>query len=210
MSKSSAPRMSEDDLTVYLKKRKTPPSVIAKSKPSKRNMAKSIASMISCHAKALGLLLRFPVLRDGGLYRGKKVQANHEHWDQVMIFDFVERKFPVAYQYLAAMPNGGHRSKKTAVDLEAEGVKSGYPDMLLDLPKGRYHGMRIELKRLGGGLPSDNQKVWLNRLNEQGYFVVLAYGFDDAVAAIGEYLALDSGQEAKKRATMAKWLLIDG
>ena len=72
-----------------------------------------------------------------------------EHEEQVALFQWAaanEAQYP-SLAMLAAIPNGGYRPMTTAAMLKAEGVKAGYPDILLDVARGPYHGLRIELKR---------------------------------------------------------------
>ncbi|MGL5467759.1 MAG: hypothetical protein ACRDCT_06120, partial [Shewanella sp.] len=145
------------------------------------------------HAVALARLAANPVLREGGEYRGRKLSANHEHWEQVMLFDWLYRCHPEVYDDFTANPMGGLRSNKTANDLYDEGVKSGYPDVTGDVVRGVYHGIRIELK-YGKNKASANQVVRLNRLTQNGYFCALCYGFDEARQAIEEYLSLADGE----------------
>jgi hypothetical protein len=90
----------------------------------------------------------------------------------------------------AAVPNGGKRTKSEAVRLKKEGVRSGYPDLLIDEARGPYHGLRVEMKRVHGDRPRQNQRAIHRRLAERGYRVVVGYGSVDAIAQIEAYLAL--------------------
>jgi hypothetical protein len=54
------------------------------------------------------------------------------------------------------------------------GLKSGYPDLLMDMACNGYHGLRIEMKKYSKlAMPSAEQIEWLNRLSKQGYLAVL-------------------------------------
>lgn len=86
------------------------------------------------------------------------------------------------------VPNGGGRSKAEAGRFKAEGVKAGVPDLFLPVPRGKYHGMFIEMKRRMGGRLSPEQKVWIAELNERGYHAVVACGWDEASNYIKDYL----------------------
>jgi len=88
---------------------------------------------------------------------------------------------------LHAIPNGGKRSKITAVILKREGVKSGVFDLSLPVARHGYHGLYIELKIKGGKL-SDNQKEWLQLTTEQGYKSIVYVGWVEAKEAIEKYL----------------------
>ncbi|MCU3341320.1 VRR-NUC domain-containing protein [Enterobacter hormaechei subsp. hoffmannii] len=138
---------------------------------------------VSVHAAALAAMVKNPDLLKG----------RYEHYDQVRVFDYMDRKHPELYDLLHATPNGGFRAKKTGNDMTAEGQKKGYPDMSLDLAAGAYHGMRIELKH-GKRKASKEQNIWLHRLHEQGYYCVLAFSPEEAIEAMLAYSRLSPGE----------------
>lgn len=88
---------------------------------------------------------------------------------------------------LFAIPSGGKRHIITAVRLKAEGVRAGIPDLMLAVPRGRWHGLFIELK-VGRRKPTVQQKIWITKLRQQGYWVEVCWGFEQAKEAILEYL----------------------
>lgn len=111
---------------------------------------------------------------------------------QIMIFDwasFQKGKYP-ELELMFHVPNGGSRHVLEAVNLKKQGVKSGVPDIVLPAPKGKYHGLYLELKATKKNKPSDNQKWWIEELNNQGYKAEVAYGFDEAIQVITSYLEL--------------------
>lgn len=114
-----------------------------------------------------------------------------EHEEQVALFQWAEAnevQYP-SLAMLAAIPNGGYRPMTTAAMLKAEGVKAGYPDVLLDVARGPYHGLRIELKRADrSNRPTDAQRDWLVRLAFEGYQVAVCYGAQEAIKVITDYL----------------------
>ena len=89
---------------------------------------------------------------------------------------------------LYAIPNGGKRSRKTAADLKAEGVKPGVPDYHLPVARGGVHGLFVELKRTAGGRVSPEQRAWHASLREQGHRVAIARGWEEAFDVIRDYL----------------------
>lgn len=95
---------------------------------------------------------------------------------------------PVQYQLLFAVPNGGKRHIRTAINLKREGVKPGVPDIIFAYPWGRYHGMFIEMKRRKGGVVSEDQKTMMYWLHEVGYYTTVCKGCDEAVEEIKKYL----------------------
>lgn len=85
------------------------------------------------------------------------------------------------------IPNGGQRAITTAKRLKAEGVKAGVPDICLPVPKGKYHGLFIEMK-VKGNKPTENQELWLAALKEQGYYTAVCFGLESAIDVILNYL----------------------
>lgn len=158
----------------------------------------AVIKKVSVHAAALAALVKKPEL----------IKGRYEHYDQVQVFDRVERKHPELYDLLHATPNGGYRTKKTANAMTAEGQKKGYPDMSLDLPAGGYHGMRIELKH-GKRKPSEEQIIWLRRLSTQGYYCVLVFSPDEAIAAMLRYAQLSAGELLPPHDNDSYWHEID-
>ncbi len=110
-----------------------------------------------------------------------------EHDEQAALIKWFDTAYSLYKGRLAATPNGGKRHIRTAVSLKAEGVRAGYPDLFLPVPRNNHHGLHIELKVKKGRL-SDSQKDWLNFLNSQGYMAVCCYGWDEARAVIIDYL----------------------
>lgn len=160
-------------------------------KPIKKNKRKG-EPVANPHAVALAHLANNPTLRTGGIVKGKKIPASHEHWEQVMVFDWLYRVQPDYYDDFSAVPLGGLRDNKTAGILLAEGARSGYPDITGDVPKGIYHGLFIEMK-WGRNKPSEYQIKTLNRKVERGYFACVCYSHEEAIEAITEYLGLAAG-----------------
>jgi len=94
---------------------------------------------------------------------------------------------------LFAIPNGGARNIIVARKLKAEGVRAGVPDYFLAIPNHSYHGLFLELKAGGAGVPkgrvSPEQREMLVHLNTGGYMASIVCGIDEAVRAVEEYLA---------------------
>lgn len=91
--------------------------------------------------------------------------------------------------YHFAIPNGGSRHPAEAVNLKKEGVKAGVPDIMIPIPRGKYHGLFIEMK-YGKNKPTEKQKEWINLLNDLGYKAVVCYGFESAREVVDDYLTL--------------------
>ena len=90
-------------------------------------------------------------------------------------------------EMLAAVPNGGLRTKATAGKLKAEGVKPGYLDLQMLVPRGPFHGLLIEMKSMTGST-SKEQKEWISRHTKYGYRAVVCKGWVAARDEIVSYL----------------------
>ena len=106
---------------------------------------------------------------------------------QIMCVDWFSYRFPQYYESLFAVPNGGHRIKSVGKRLKAEGVKKGVADLFLDIPKGGYHGLRIEMK-YGRNTQSPEQKTFQKTAEANGYKYTLCYTFEEFEKIIIEYL----------------------
>ena len=101
----------------------------------------------------------------------RKIQ--HEANEQIKLFrwaSFATAKYP-CLALLHHIPNGGSRNQLEARNLKLQGVKSGVPDICLPVPRGKYHGLYIEMK-YGKNKTSESQNKWLSALQKQGYSFV--------------------------------------
>ena len=67
------------------------------------------------------------------------------------------------------------------------GLKNGVPDICLPAPRGKYHGLYIEMK-VGRNTPTDSQAKYLEFLTAQGYCAVWCVGANNAINTIKSYL----------------------
>ena len=124
--------------------------------------------------------------------RGVKavIRIPMEHEEQAAVIAWADQH-PIA-KHLFAIPNGSHKSPAMAAKFKREGLRAGYPDLGLDVARRGYHGLRIEMKRIKGGVVSDNQAHWFAFLTDQGYCCKLCRGAYEAIEVIEWYLSLDS------------------
>lgn len=132
---------------------------------------------------------RRPVLAEEQGKQPTGQQFRYEHDLQVALFDWAETavsEFP-ELEMLFAVPNGGHRHKAVAAKLKAEGVKAGVLDVFLDVARGGYHGLRVELK-VGTNQPTAAQLEWIDRFTRYGYKTAVCRDLDGLKALIVGYL----------------------
>lgn len=89
------------------------------------------------------------------------------------------------------VPNGGKRNAAEAAHLKRQGVKAGVPDLCLPVPRGKYHGLYIELKAKNNQ-PTETQIDWLKALAAQGFKTAVCWGFEAARSVIESYMRLPS------------------
>lgn len=94
-----------------------------------------------------------------------------------------------------AVPNGGARVATEGARLKGQGVTPGVADISIDVPAGSFHGLRIEMKRLGEKCTAE-QIEHLALRRRMGYQALACQGFDEARRVTIVYL--------KQR-----WLVVD-
>lgn len=97
-------------------------------------------------------------------------------------------------KWLVHIPNGGTRNIREAVELKAQGVKAGVPDLMLaySIPDyrrgyGCYHGLFIEMKVKSNEVRVE-QIEWLNNLSTNGYYCAVCYSWEEARDILIKYL----------------------
>lgn len=110
-----------------------------------------------------------------------------EEQEQAALVEWLDfKKIPFFH-----IPNGGYRNKIEGARFKRLGVRAGVPDICIPLARNGYHGLYIELKRRCGSLVSPPQQHWLTLLNKNGYFAVVALGFDHARRIVEEYFFIN-------------------
>lgn len=92
--------------------------------------------------------------------------------------------------YIHHSPNGGKRSAKEAARFKKEGVKPGFPDLILPVPRGCFNSLYIELKTEKGKL-TENQIRWIEFLRQNGNKVLVCRSVDECIRIVKEYLELE-------------------
>lgn len=106
--------------------------------------------------------------------------------EQISLFRWAEYRTDL--QLMFHIPNEGRRCVQHTQSLLRQGMKPGVPDIFLPIPKGRYHGLFIEMKRRTGGRQTPEQRAWQEALLENGYCAVVCKGFEVARDAIDWYM----------------------
>lgn len=119
-----------------------------------------------------------------------------EHQAQCAFFAWFRYTYPgckLAY----AVPNAAKRNVAVASWMKAEGLTAGAPDIVIDVPHGTFHGLRIELK-VGNNQLTAEQAVMAVQLKAEGYAVYTCWGSSAAIATAAEYLDGWTPKEQRK------------
>lgn len=79
-------------------------------------------------------------------------------------------------------------NKYQRMNLAREGVKAGVADLFLPSARLSFHGLYIEMKVKGGRVRPE-QRAFIDFANRQGYYAVVCYGADEAIAELEAYLS---------------------
>lgn len=95
--------------------------------------------------------------------------------------------------------NGVRLTIGQAVKAKKQGMKKGFPDIFLPVPRGDYYGLFIELKikpyrnhkhKIVYPKISGEQLWWIAKLKAMGYRAEICKGYDLAIVEILNYLQL--------------------
>lgn len=112
----------------------------------------------------------------------KPVYASSEDAEQEAVVEYCDLlHIPIVH-----IPNEGKRSLSYAARMKRMGLRSGFPDLLVPLARGGYHGLFIEMK-YGKNKTTKEQKEWLERLSAEGYACAVCYNAAEAIKTIENY-----------------------
>lgn len=127
-----------------------------------------------------------------------KMYVNPEYAIYKMIAYYLRAGYPDVLFHFDS--SGLHHTKTQAGMLKAIQKGKGFPDLMILAPRGRYHGLFLEIKTENARiytkslLPADDhiadQEQWLAELRVNGYDADFARGFEEAQMKIDLYLSL--------------------
>ena len=83
--------------------------------------------------------------------------------------------------------NAAQRARYMAA-LKRRGLRPGVFDLMIAIPRGKYHGMFLEMKRSKGSVTSEAQVAFCDLMTAAGYHCVIAKGYGEAVMEVEQYL----------------------
>ena len=119
-----------------------------------------------------------------------------ENQHQMAVFKWsqqarIRQKWP-ELKLLFHIPNERNCTPKQGKLFQLMGVRRGVPDLFLPVPRGRYHGLWIEMKAEDGDTTGD-QEWWGEQLMAQGYAWEVCHGWESAARVLEWYMSLSDG-----------------
>lgn len=111
--------------------------------------------------------------------------ALSESQQQIAVVEYCDaRGIPCAH-----IPNEGKRNKYAGAQLKRQGLRKGFPDLVIPVARGKYHSLYIEMKDYGGK-PTKEQVEWIHKLRAQGMCAFVCIGARNAIELIERYMAM--------------------
>jgi hypothetical protein len=128
------------------------------------------------------------------MIKKRRYNRRVEDCHQISYFDWLKKFYPFVFEVTAAIFNQGQRNQLYAY---AMGLKPGLPDIMMFVPSMvegvHYNGLLIELKRPAdkittAGKLSEKQKAMIPKLQDNGYYVAVCFGWFEAKKVTELYL----------------------
>ena len=115
----------------------------------------------------------------------RKIAPESEANQQEIVIKYLRLAYPDALYCASA---GGMRtSYLQAIKMKRTGYVKGFPDLFIYEPRGEYHGLAIELKKVKGSKIEPEQVQWQDDLRNRGYCSYICKGNEEAIKVIDEY-----------------------
>jgi hypothetical protein len=113
-----------------------------------------------------------------------------EEYEECKIFYQIACYSPRVRQYLIKNVNEGKRTRFMGYMLNLIGMRKGLPDYQLPLRNDKYIGLWIEMKKKSEkDKPKKFEQVdWLAKLRVAGHYASFAYGHEEAIQILNDYL----------------------
>lgn len=110
--------------------------------------------------------------------------------EQSIFVKYCELKnIPVVHVPNGVMIAGGMKNKYAYINsLKTQGLKKGFPDIIVLAKNTKNEVLFLEFKREKGGVLSEEQKKWQFNLRSMGYATYVVHGANEAINRLHEYL----------------------
>lgn len=106
---------------------------------------------------------------------------------QIACVKWFRVQYPRFASLLNSVPNGGARNVVTGAIIKAEGAVRGVADLELNIARGGWHGLKIEMKT-PRGRQSPHQKQWQHDVEAQGYKYIICRSVEEFINEINAYM----------------------
>ena len=106
---------------------------------------------------------------------------------QIACVKWFRLQYPRKANLLNSVPNGGARNAITGAIIKKEGAVRGVADLELNIAKGGWHGLKIEMKT-AKGRHSPYQKQWQKDIEAEGYLYAIVRSVDEFIQLITWYI----------------------
>ncbi len=140
-----------------------------------------------------------PSLRRNGSYtvagtRNQQVSLINETDLHHKTVELIRRRYPDAL--IVAGLGENQTTTETRIESWRKGYTKGQPDITLPVKSGRKTGLAFELKSPGwNGEASEHQKVFLRKLEANGWQVMCSNCYEDLIFAIRDYMEPPRGRK---------------
>lgn len=112
-----------------------------------------------------------------------------EETEAINLYQHVQERFKLGPLFFHVASEGVASLHRRNL-LKQAGLQPGIADYILAMPRDKYHGMFLELKRVkkSASSISKEQSNFLLAVEKQGYFACICYGWKAAIEAIDEYM----------------------
>src|SRR5690554_1565427 len=107
--------------------------------------------------------------------------------EQIKGIDWLRANYPQTAKRTMHIPNERKQKPIWGYILNLMGLLKGASDLFIAEARGGYHGLFIEVKTKKGRL-TESQKEFLNNVYQAGYKAEVAFGADELIKIIKEYL----------------------
>ena len=106
---------------------------------------------------------------------------------QLACVRWFEMQYPVLSKALHHSPNGGRRNVREGARFKAQGVRPGFPDLVLYHRSPPFSLLAVELK-IKPNKPTKDQKWWLHHLQLQNAKTAECYSLEEFIEVVKGYL----------------------
>ena len=111
--------------------------------------------------------------------------AKPEQVLQIAVANYLRLSYPKLLWTIS--PAGLIRGLGQAMIMKRMGYRNGTPDILIFEPRGRFHGLILELK-VKGGVVSDDQRSFISDASDRGYATAVCWDYNQAIGTVNNYM----------------------